>query len=126
MLISSRTPEGLPSRCPLCGAETNLEVSEPTGDAPCPSCGHLRWYSATALAKIQRHMADILGVAPERITAETRFTGELCADSIDTVELVMQLEEEFDLEIPDDAAERILSVGDLIRYLERKHREEHG
>jgi acyl carrier protein len=86
----------------------------------------LLWYSATALAKIQRSMAETLGVAPEHITAKTPLTGTLGADSLDTVELVMQLEEEFDVQIPDTAAEQIQSVGDLIRYLERKHRDEQG
>lgn len=71
-------------------------------------------------------MAETLGVAPEHITAKTPLTGMLGADSLDTVELVMQLEEEFDVQIPDTAAEQIQSVGDLIRYLERKHRDEPG
>lgn len=43
MSISSRTPEGLPSRCPICGATPNLEYSDPASDAPCPNCGCLVW-----------------------------------------------------------------------------------
>jgi anti-anti-sigma factor len=46
MSISSRTPEGEPCRCPLCGAENDVEPSSPPGDAPCPQCGHLIWFSA--------------------------------------------------------------------------------
>src|SRR5262245_11621993 len=43
--VSSRTPEGLPNKCPLCGNELRIEPSNPPGDAPCPSCGHLLWFS---------------------------------------------------------------------------------
>lgn len=42
--ISSRTPEGVPNRCPLCGTDLRLEPSNPPGDAPCPNCGHLLWF----------------------------------------------------------------------------------
>lgn len=119
MNISSRTPEGLPSRCALCGAEVNLEVSEPAGDAPCPACGHLLWYSADLLAKLRSRLADTLGVAAKQISAETLWN-ELGADSLDTVEFIMEAEEEFDVHIPDDDAEQIQSLADLIRYLERR------
>ncbi len=119
MTISSRTPEGLPSRCPLCGAATKLEFSLPSGDAPCPNCGHLLWSSAELLSSFQNRFAETLGVATDRITPDTTFA-ELGADSLDTVELVMELEEEFDISIPDDAAERIQNVGDLIRYVSRQ------
>jgi hypothetical protein len=44
MTISSRTPEGLPNRCPVCGGDVRLEPSHPAGDAPCPHCGHLLWF----------------------------------------------------------------------------------
>ena len=62
MTVSSRTPEGYPADCPLCGAATNLEFSDPAGDAPCPSCGHLLWMSADLLAKLQSHFANSLGL----------------------------------------------------------------
>jgi anti-anti-sigma factor len=45
MVISSRTPEGTPNRCPVCGAHLKIESSEPAGDAPCPRCGHLLWFT---------------------------------------------------------------------------------
>ena len=45
MVVSSRTPEGEPGRCPLCGAAFRIEPSDPLGDAPCPSCGQLAWIS---------------------------------------------------------------------------------
>jgi anti-anti-sigma factor len=44
MVISSRTPEGRPNLCPVCGSAIEIEPSEPTGDAPCPICGHLLWF----------------------------------------------------------------------------------
>jgi HptB-dependent secretion and biofilm anti anti-sigma factor len=45
MVISSRTPEGSPGQCPICGAFITVEPSDPAGDAPCPSCGHLLWFT---------------------------------------------------------------------------------
>ncbi len=48
MVISSRTPEGDPNRCPICGAECRLEPSEPARDGPCPQCGHLLWFARDA------------------------------------------------------------------------------
>jgi anti-sigma B factor antagonist len=51
MSISSRTPEGLPSRCPICGAVPNLELSEPAGDAPCPNCGCLVWHDGEVVVR---------------------------------------------------------------------------
>lgn len=121
MIVSSRTPEGLPSRCTLCGAESNLEFSDPAGDAPCPNCGHLLWLSATLLSSFQTRLADALGASTERITPDTTLA-ELGADSLDSVEMIMALEEELDLSISDDVAERIQTVGDAIRYIEQHKR----
>ena len=45
MVVSSRTPEGTPQHCPVCGADVQVEPSRPPGDAPCPSCGHLLWFT---------------------------------------------------------------------------------
>ena len=63
-------------------------------------------------------VADQLGVDKEKITLETSFVDDLGADSLDTVELVMELEEEFDINIPDDAAEKILTVQDAITFID--------
>lgn len=46
MVIASRTPEGVPNRCPVCGNYLKIEPSRPTRDAPCPHCGHLLWFAA--------------------------------------------------------------------------------
>lgn len=64
-------------------------------------------------------VGDQLGVDKEKIKAETHFVNDLGADSLDTVELVMELEEEFDINIPDDAAESIQTVGQAIEFIEK-------
>jgi acyl carrier protein len=64
-------------------------------------------------------VAEQLGVEKEKITPETSFVNDLGADSLDTVELVMELEEEFDINIPDDAAEKIQTVGQAIDFIEK-------
>jgi len=61
-----------------------------------------------------------LGVEPEQVKPEAAFIDDLGADSLDTVELVMAFEEEFDIEIPDEDAEKIKSVGDAINYIKGK------
>ena len=63
--------------------------------------------------------AEQLGVDKEKITPETSFVNDLGADSLDTVELVMELEEEFDINIPDDEAEKIQTVGEAIEFIEK-------
>jgi acyl carrier protein len=68
--------------------------------------------------RVKQIIVDQLGVAPEQVTAEASFIDDLGADSLDTVELVMALEEEFDLEIPDEDAEKMTTVADAIKYLE--------
>jgi len=119
--VSSRTPEGMPSECPLCGAQTNIEFSDPAQDAPCPSCGHLLWASNQLVQSVTQRYADVLGTAPNAINANTRFA-DLGADSLETVEMVMELEEEYDVSIPDDVAERIQTVGDAVRYIQDQRR----
>ena len=53
MVISSRTPEGTPNRCPVCNNDLKIEPSSPPGDAPCPYCGHLLWFSQADLGDVQ-------------------------------------------------------------------------
>ena len=64
-------------------------------------------------------VAEQLGVDKEKVTPETSFVNDLGADSLDTVELVMELEEEFDINIPDDAAEKIQTVGQAIDFIQK-------
>jgi acyl carrier protein len=70
--------------------------------------------------KVKEIIVDQLGVEPEQVKPEASFIDDLGADSLDTVELVMAFEEEFDLEIPDDDAAKIKSVGDAITYIKSK------
>jgi len=75
------------------------------------------------VASVQERVIDIvasqLGVSKEQITPETSFINDLGADSLDTVELVMELEEEFEINIPDDAAEKIQTVGQAVEFIEK-------
>ena len=70
------------------------------------------------LEKVQSIVVEHLGVDADKVTASASFIEDLGADSLDTVELVMAFEEEFGIEIPDDAAESILSVGDAISFID--------
>ena len=63
-------------------------------------------------------VSEQMGVNKDQVTPETSFINDLGADSLDTVELVMELEEEFDINIPDEDAEKIESVGQAIKYIE--------
>ena len=69
--------------------------------------------------KVKDIIVEELGVERDKLTAEASFMEDLGADSLDTVELVMAFEEEFGCEIPDDAAETILTVGDATKFLEK-------
>ena len=70
------------------------------------------------LEKVQAIVVEHLGVEADKVTASASFIEDLGADSLDTVELVMAFEEESGIEIPDDAAETILSVGDAINFID--------
>ena len=70
------------------------------------------------LEKVQAIVVEHLGVEADKVTSSASFIEDLGADSLDTVELVMAFEEEFGIEIPDDAAETILSVGDAINFID--------
>ncbi len=70
--------------------------------------------------RVKEIIVEQLGVEAGQVTENAKFVDDLGADSLDTVELVMALEEEFSLEIPDEDAEKITSVGDAIRYIDSK------
>ena len=69
--------------------------------------------------KVKQIIVEELGVDEPEVTANARFIEDLGADSLDTVELVMRFEEEFDIEIPDEDAEKIQSVRDAVSYIEQ-------
>lgn len=69
-------------------------------------------------SKVQKIIVDKLGVEESEVVATASFTNDLGADSLDTVELIMEFEKEFDIQIPDDQAENIATVGQAISYIE--------
>ena len=72
---------------------------------------------STIEARVKKIVVEQLGVKEEEVTNDASFVDDLGADSLDIVELVMALEEEFDLEIPDEDAEKIVTVGDAVNYI---------
>lgn len=125
MTIASRTPEGYPNVCPICGADFLLEPLFTTHDAPCPSCGHLLWW-------FQQRLSDPVMMPRETITVDTLLaslgdqtgaTNDLGRDSLDVVELVMELEEEFDIEITSDDVPKIKTIADAIRIITNHQQE---
>ncbi|MBX7046319.1 MAG: acyl carrier protein [Ignavibacteria bacterium] len=70
--------------------------------------------------KVKAAVVDKLGVEESKVTDEASFINDLGADSLDTVELVMKFEEEFDIKIPDEDAEKIQKVGDAVKYIQEK------
>lgn len=131
-MISSRTPEGTPNHCPLCGGEICVEPTRPPGDAPCPNCGTLLWFYRDASGarffpsdevdaireRIISTICDNLGVKREAVRLDGPFH-DIVVDSLDVVELVMELEEEFDIALPDAEAEQLKTIGDVIEYIVR-------
>jgi acyl carrier protein len=72
--------------------------------------------------RVKDIIVEQLGVKPEQVTPEAKFIEDLGADSLDTVELVMALEEEFGIEVPDEQAEKLQSVGDVMKYIEEQQK----
>lgn len=68
--------------------------------------------------RVKNIIIDKLGVDEKEVTPEANFTNDLGADSLDTVELIMELEKEFDIQIPDEEAENIATVGDVVKFIE--------
>jgi acyl carrier protein len=133
--ISSRTPEGQPNRCPVCGGEIVIEPSLPVGDAPCPQCGVLVWffdspeghrcYEASLVESICNRLAGFvgkrLGVDPSATVDSRAFLTEtLGSDSLDVAELVMELEDEFGMNISADEPSQIKTVGQAVEFIAKR------
>jgi acyl carrier protein len=73
---------------------------------------------ATIAERVKEIVVDQLGVSPDQVTEQAKFIEDLGADSLDTVELVMALEEEFDMSIDDEDSEKLQAVSDVIKYIE--------
>lgn len=97
-----------PSQIPMHGAEI-VTMGKEVGIA-----------MATVEERVKKIIAEQLGVEEDEVTPEASFVEDLGADSLDTVELVMALEEEFEIEIPDEDAEKILTVGKALDYIKEK------
>jgi len=74
---------------------------------------------ASVLERVTDIVSEQLGVDKDELSEDTSFVNDLGADSLDTVELVMELEEEFDINIPDDAAEKIQTVGQAVEFIDQ-------
>jgi acyl carrier protein len=122
MVISSRTPEGVPNHCPVCGAEVCLEPSQLFGDAPCPACGHLLWFIASgagislldaekASDIIRAKLTNLLGIRMPagKATSLAELLADISLDSLDLVEVALTLEEEFDVSLSEEVIEIIQS-----------------
>ena len=79
---------------------------------------NLKWIDMSNVSeRVAKIIVDKLGVDESEVTAEASFTNDLGADSLDTVELIMEFEKEFDISIPDESAEKIQTVGDAVEYV---------
>jgi acyl carrier protein len=78
------------------------------------------WLAYEILEWVQRAAGETLGMLPEQISADTDIVGELKADSLDVVELVMEIEDEFDLTIPDEDYDQFQTIADVVRYILRR------
>ncbi|HVE73234.1 MAG TPA: acyl carrier protein [Thermoanaerobaculia bacterium] len=72
--------------------------------------------------QVKEIIANQLGVEPDKVTPEAKFVEDLGADSLDTVELIMAFEEQFGMEIPDEDAEKLRTVGDAVEYISSKQK----
>jgi acyl carrier protein len=100
------------------------EGAPPLADRPVPRVGRVPLWEETNVPSVEERVIEIvcenLGVNKEQITRSTSFIEDVGADSLDIVELIMELEEEFEITIPDEQAEKIKTVGEAIDYIERE------
>jgi acyl carrier protein len=100
-----------------------LFVQDSSGEAQGPGFQNLieRGYEqmSDVAERVKKIVVEHLGVDADKVTDNANFIDDLGADSLDTVELVMAFEEEFGVEIPDDSAETIVTVGDAVKFLEK-------
>lgn len=135
--ISPRAPHGVSDQCPLCRSAVTSDPSTADGALPCPKCGGQLWLLHTS-AGMRYHEADAVGPVRERVVdvierkfAVTRdkLTGsvtfqDLGADSLDVAEVIMELEQEFELTIDDEEVNHLRSINDLVDYI--LWRQRHG
>jgi acyl carrier protein len=132
MPLPTPTPSGVPNCCPFCGVLL-ADPPERSSHTACVSCGVRLWFTrspsgtwfhdpvrvAPIRERVIRVVCENLGVNPEKITDATSFTEDIRADTLDLVEMVMELETEFGMTIADPDAERMITVGDVVSYFVR-------
>jgi acyl carrier protein len=109
-----------------CGSAAAIQVGSVDAWVLARTVSELLWEDsivATTEERIIQIVCDNLGVSKEQVTRNTSFQEDIGADSLDIVELVMELEEEFEITIPDEEAEKIKTVGQAIDYIEAKLKE---
>jgi acyl carrier protein len=118
-----RAPHPLESRGPSPGADFPLDLRPALGltqDRRRPLKKRAQTFMSDTLERVRKIVIEHLDADPEKVTEKASFIDDLGADSLDNVELVMAFEEEFDIEIPDDAAEHIQTVGDAVKFIDEK------
>ncbi len=104
------------------GEPESRRVTEPMPGRSC--CLPCRGYNVAKVENVEERVLNIvceqLGTSRDKVTGETSFINDLGADSLDTVELVMEFEDEFEINIPDEDAEKIQTVGDAVKYIQNK------
>ena len=102
---------------------SDITTGDDNGSGALTDRARLQGHEGAAMSdigeRVKKIVVEHLGVEADKVTENASFIDDLGADSLDTVELVMAFEEEFGCEIPDDAAETILTVGDAIKFLEK-------
>jgi acyl carrier protein len=106
------------ANCFTCDAATR-EVSLPLSTTPTEFMA-----DKTTEEKVKDIIVEQLGVNPEQVTPQASFIEDLGADSLDIVELVMAFEEEFSVEVPDEDAEKLQTVGDVVKYIEERAKQQ--
>jgi len=87
-----------------------------------PKINYMKGFGMSTAEKVKKIVVEQLGVAEDQVTEDAKFIEDLGADSLDQVELVMALEEEFGSDIPDEDAEKLTTVGEAIKYIEGKQK----
>src|SRR5687768_2972160 len=103
-----------------CQARTATLKHAPSNPTQPPASNADFMSDKTVEEKVKDIIVEQLGVNPEQVTPTASFIEDLGADSLDTVELVMAFEEEFSVEVPDEDAEKLQTVGDVVKYIEEK------
>jgi acyl carrier protein len=116
MIVSSRTPGGMPNRCPVCEKEICIEPSTPTGDAPCPHCGCLLWFvNLPRGVRLYKHE----DISPRKRELIEGLLSSGLQETLAIVEFLMEAEEDLGIEVAEAEREKIKTLEDLIDFILR-------